>query len=197
MIDEDILRFFPQDGVYEVILSTKGETKNASPIGIRREGKMLYALVFRDTVTFSNLSKEKKCSLTLSHNPEKFYRALVGQLNDVVKVTEEGYPYLPGNVVILADCVISNSGNPVRVDVVPKGLLHCNDEEDFYAFSRADSLFIDALVHLTRLDIESEDQREILIRLMFYELSTAKRLKPSLGPLVDEIASRLIKAYKL
>lgn len=197
MIESNALRFFPEEGIYEVLLSTKGEALNVSPIGVRRKEERLYALIYRNTATFSNLAKDEKCGITVSHNPIKFYKALKGELNYAVEVSPEGYPYLPGDAVIYARCHIESGNDPVMVKINPEKVIENEIKEDLYAFSRADSLFIDALVHFTRIRIEEGQERVALLRLILYELATAKRLKPSLELFADEIIAETIKAFKL
>ena len=183
--------------MYEVLLSTKGEALNVSPVGIRRKQEKLYALIYRSTTTFSNLVKDEKCGITVTHNPVKFYRALKGELNHLVEISPDGYPYLPGDVVIFARCHIEGGYDPVTVKISPEKVVESGVKEDLYAFSRADSLFIDALVHFTRIRIEEGQERVALLRLILYELATAKRLKPSLELFADEIIAETIKAFKL
>jgi hypothetical protein len=189
------IRVFPREGVYEVLLSSGiGRDLNVSPVGLRLTRGEMYVLLYKGTKSYENLVRHPKCGLTVTHDARQFYLALRGRMNEQVKVTPDDIPYLEGEVVILGECVKSIEGNPTRFTVRP--LRTFVNVSLIQAFSRADALLIDALVHLTRLNIEEGASREIAAQLIYHELATAKRLDPSLSDVVDEIVNDLLKAFK-
>jgi len=190
------IRLFARNGIYEVLLSTGfGDETNVSPVGLHARGTDLKIFLYKSTKSYEILVRNPKCGITISFDARKFYMALKGELNNQVRFSKNGFPFLEGDAVLLAECLLEKDEDPAAFKVVPhEAMLNI---VEFPAFNRANALLIDALVHLTRLPVEEPHTREALRILLIYELSTAKRLAPELADIVDEIVDQVMKAYKL
>jgi len=71
-----------------------------------------------------------------------------------------------------------------------------NEGVIYKAFSRSDSLFIDLLVHVTRLDIYSKEELETYSTVIQYEVKTIARLSPNLLKILRDLVA-LINAKGL
>ncbi len=66
------------------------------------------------------------------------------------------------------------------------------------SLSRGDGLFVDLLVHITRVDIVSKDERDKLFEIIKYETEVIRRTAPYLEPFLKRIEDSLrSKGYKL
>lgn len=194
-LKEIIKSIFPHDGIYETIMGTVGDNGvNLSPIGVIVNQDLITSKIYKNTKSYSNILKIPKCSINIITDPEVFYYTLIGE-NVMYKILHELPVISP--IVIFANCEIIEDNNLfviVKLNifdfiyelVIPK------------AFSRGDSLFIDMLVHLTRLDILSEKDLEEIKRVIMYELKTIRRISPNLNYILDKIEKYLVsKGFKL
>ena len=59
------------------------------------------------------------------------------------------------------------------------------------AYSRGDALFIDFLVHLSRIGIYSDEEIKQFLPIIQYELKTILRLSPNLKDIIQRIIDYL------
>lgn len=196
MEDSEVIKsIFPHEGIYESIMGTKGDKGyNLSPIGIIVRNNLLTSKIYKNTVSYSNILKYPSCSINILNDPEVFYYSLVGEkLNYKVRYD------LPtiGSLSLFARCdIIEDQQSFV---IVKLNIFDFSYEPSIpRAFSRGDSLFIDLLVHLTRLDILSGKDLEDIRKIISYEMKTIKRLSPNLTYLLDKIETYISsKGFKL
>lgn len=193
-ISEVIKHIFPHDGIYETILGTRGSDKyNLSPIGII-VGNSITSKIYKNTVTYTNILEYPYCSVNIVNDPEIFYYSLMGRPLDYQIVY--GLPIL-GHSNLFARCQIIEEN--VTFVIVKLDIFDYYFAESIpQAFSRGDSLFIDLLVHLTRLEILSGKDLEQILKIISYEINTIKRISPNLNDLLDEIQRYInSKGFKL
>lgn len=133
----------------------------------------------------SNLRLNPKCTINVTSSPEAFFRWLAGE--DIPSHFIQGIPYLPGTTSLLATSS-EEGGNPPTF-VLSVGELVSTSLPS--AYSRGDSLFIDLLVHSTRLEIFDEHMFRLMLPVMKYELETTSRLSPQLRPLVEKLEKEI------
>ncbi|AWR94406.1 DUF447 domain-containing protein [Acidianus brierleyi] len=196
MIQINIKDIFPKDGVYESILGSTGVLNNLSPIGIIREGDNISAKIYRNTLTYSNISKIPKCSIHITDNPRIFYNSLFGNINYTIK---NALPIINDESIyeiIFAKCIKLNNDNPSIFLLDPYSIEIGSNVHR--GFSRGYSLLIDALVHFTRLDILPNKEVLKLLNIINYELKTSKRLSPDMEDIIRDLENKIVsKGYKL
>ncbi len=191
----EINDIFPGDGVFEVVLGTNGVKPNLSPIGVIKKGDELTAKIYKDTLTYSNLISTHFCTMHITDDPRIFYLALMGDLEFSLV---DGLPVFSYGVysIIRVKCEAISGGNPTVFRLVPTSVQTLNKQKK--AFSRGHSLFIDALVHFTRLEVLPRGEVNELLTILRYELNTCKRISPDISDLVDEIKRKIAsKGFKL
>jgi len=174
-------KIFPHDGVFEIILGSSGVRPNLSPIGVRRRGEELTIKVYNGTLTLSNLRINPKCTINVTSDPTHFFLSLSGSLKSQPETS--GIPYIPDATVLTASCMEAGGEDPVSFTLTLETPITVSMPT---AFSRGDSLFIDLLVHVTRLNIMDDNSLRSILPILRYELSTASRLSPSILQFISE-----------
>lgn len=196
VVEDYINKVFPHNGVFEIILGTSGISENLSPIGIIRDGNNYFSKIFRNTLTYYNLKARNSCIINVTHDPMIFYKLLFDENSpDLGKKIYDGIPYLENAISILSNCEEAEVKEEFSifeyrfVKIVNEGVI-------YKAFSRSDSLFIDLLVHVTRLDIYSKEELETYSTVIQYEVKTIARLSPNLLEILRDLVA-LINAKGL
>ncbi|MFP3260379.1 MAG: DUF447 family protein [Sulfolobus sp.] len=178
---------FPHDGVFEVILGTTGVRPNLAPIGIIREKSVLKSKIYKSTLTYQNLQVNRKCSVNVTLDPLLFYYCFIGKCN---WETYDDIPVLSNSLSIIAECDYEKLGSdPIIITYRIKNIIR--NSSNMKAYSRGDALFIDFLVHLSRIDIYSDAEIKQFLPIIEYELKTISRLSPNLKDIVQRIADYL------
>ncbi|EHP69433.1 MAG: DUF447 family protein [Metallosphaera yellowstonensis] len=191
---ESVKELFPAKGIYEVIVGTNGLEPNLSPLGLHVD-EVISVRTFRNTLTYSNLCVFPFCAVMVTNDPHLFYETLVGRSTNF-KITY-GLPILDVPCIMIARCRFSSMGEPAKVDL---DLLHQLGPCTHPAFSRGAALFIDMLVHFTRIGqgILPRQREEELLKIMEYEIGVIERTYPELRGEVETIRNTLrSKGYKL
>jgi len=196
MIQISIKDIFPEDGVYESIIGSTGVSNNLSPIGIIRDKNKIFAKIYINTLTYSNMLKIPYCSIHITDNPRIFYNSLFKNIrytikNDLPIIDDESI-----YEIIFAKCLKLNNDNPSIFLLDPYSIeIKSNVHR---AFSRGYSLLIDALVHFTRLDILPNNEALELLKIINYELKTSKRLSKDMEDIIKDLENKIeSKGYKL
>ncbi|MBW9140582.1 MAG: DUF447 family protein [Candidatus Aramenus sp.] len=192
---QEINDIFPGEGVFEVILGTNGVKPNLSPIGVIKKGEELTSKIYRETLTYSNIMKLALCTIHVTDDPRIFYSALMKNLEFAIL---EGLPVLSSGVysIIRAKCEYTEGNNPATFRLIPISVQELGKRKK--AFSRGHSLFIDAMVHFTRLEILPKEEVKELLEVLSYELKTCKRISPDIQDLVEDLEKRIAsKGFKL
>jgi len=166
---------FPADGVYEVILGSNGEKPNLAPIGVIKEGNVLKSKIYMNTLTFSNLLKKPKCSINIIHDANLFFDAFFGSLKPSSFLDE--IPIIEKGIVLLASCKYERIENPTYFFYEVTDYKKFSDY--FTAFNRGNSMLIDLLVHISRLDIYSKEEIEKYLPIIKYEIEIIRKTSPS------------------
>ncbi|AWR97281.1 DUF447 family protein [Acidianus sulfidivorans JP7] len=193
---EIIKSIFPHDGIYESIMGTRDRNKkyNLSPIGIIINDSDIKAKIYKNTSTFINISEYPFCSINIIRDPELFYYTLFNK--KINYNIQYGLPKIGTNVLFGLCDTIENTTSYIIVKI--KVFDYIIEPEITTAFSRGDSLFIDLLVHLTRLDILQGNELNELIKIISYEIKTIRRISPNLDSILNEIKSYIeSKGFKL
>ncbi len=186
-----INQVFPHPGIYEVLLGTTGVSDNISPVGLRYFKEYRLRL-YEGSITSRNISVHPYCSILITQDPTLFYEGLNGSLRPTSFMY--GLPVIDVSCVFIAKCNLEALGNPSEYTL---NFLEFKGECREKSFSRGDGLFVDLLVHLTRLDILPQE-REKLLEIMSYEIGVIKRTSPYLEGYLREILEMLrSKGYKL
>ncbi|BCU70633.1 DUF447 domain-containing protein [Stygiolobus caldivivus] len=194
LMSEYINKVFPHEGVFEIILGTAGISENLAPIGLIRHGDDFFSKIFKNTLTYANLKVKKSCIVNISLDPKTFYILLFNShvINkvEIVKREYDNIPYLENSLSILSECIeIENKDNFSIFKYNFIKLL--NNGTDYRAFSRGDALLIDLLVHITRLDIFSEEELAKYSSIIEYEIKTIARLSPDKLDIVRDLIERI------
>lgn len=188
---DSLNQVFGRPGIYEVLLGTAGVSDNISPVGLRHFQDYRLRL-YGGSVTSRNITVHPYCSILITQDPVLFYEGLNGKLKPTSFMY--GLPVLNVSCVIIAKCDIQVLGNPSEYSLRP---LEFKGECKERPFSRGDSLFVDLLVHLTRLDILPQE-RDKLLEIIRYEIGVIKRTSPYLEKYLEEILDVVrSKGYKL
>ncbi|AOL15771.1 hypothetical protein BFU36_02445 [Sulfolobus sp. A20] len=190
--------FFPYDGIYEVLLGTNGVKPNLKPIGIIRSDVNTITLkIYKNTLTYSNLIINNKCSINIVTNPEVFLSSLIQDLNFTID-DEYGLPVLRSYNVIYAECKkIDDSKDPAVFELLPFDL-EINSMTISPAYSRGYGILIDFLVNYTRVDIYGGKDLEKLLEILSYEYGVIKKTTPHLAKMLGVIQNTMrSKGYKL
>nr|WP_252896808.1 DUF447 domain-containing protein [Metallosphaera hakonensis] len=126
--------------------------------------------------------------------PYYFFKGLSGQLSPERWVY--GLPAINGmSCIFVAKCKLTALGNPSEflLSFISE-MGECKEK----SLSRGDGLFVDLLVHITRVDIVSKDERDKLFEIIKYETEVIRRTAPYLEPFLKRIEDSLrSKGYKL
>ncbi|EZQ03866.1 hypothetical protein CM19_09105 [Candidatus Acidianus copahuensis] len=192
-LNDLIKKTFPNDGIYESIVGTNGISKNLSPIGIVKTENRLIMKLYKNTDTIKNLAIYPFCSVNIVHDPQLFYLTLIGK--EIDYKIKYGLPSLNG-VTIYCKCEKELEGNPSVFTLNPFD--YEISDNTITAFNRGSALFIDSLVHFTRLDIVSEEIKEEIIPIILYEIEISRKTSPWLIQYLEEI-DKIVrsKRYKL
>ena len=174
-ITEILKSVFPADGIYEVILGSNGEKPNLAPIGIIKEGGVLKSKIYMNTLTFSNLLKQPKCSINIVHDANLFFDAFFDSIEPNSFLDE--IPIIEKGIVLLASCKYKKIENPTYFFYEITNYKKYSD--CFTAFNRGNSMLIDLLVHISRLDIYSKEEIEKYIPIIKYEIEIIRKTNPS------------------
>ncbi|BFI75184.1 DUF447 domain-containing protein [Sulfurisphaera ohwakuensis] len=187
---KNIINFvFPYDGIYEVILGSNGVKPNLAPIGIIKEGNTLKSKVYKDTLTFSNLIKYQKCSLNIITDSRVFFEAFFNELK--IEDYIDNIPIIPVGVVFLANCYYEKLENPTYffydlIDYKKYG-------EFYHAFNRGNSMLIDLLIHVSRLDIYSKEDIEKYLPIIKYEIDIIRKTMPNDIKIIEKIKELMLQ----
>ncbi|QKQ99917.1 DUF447 family protein [Metallosphaera tengchongensis] len=193
---EGFKKVFPATGIYEVLVGTSGKSPNISPLGLRYMDEFKFK-VYRGSISLENLLQYPYCSIMITDRPELFYLGLRGLLHQdklfyglpIIISSEKIY------CTIIARCELVSLGDPYEFRV---RFLEDSGPCDRSPISRGTGLFIDMLVHTTRLDIVSGNERSRLLYIINYEIDVIRKTYPSLSQYLDEIVRQLeLKGYKL
>ena len=166
---------FPNDGIYEVILGSNGEKPNLAPIGIIKEGDALKSKIYQDTLTFSNLLKKPKCSINIVQDPNLFFDAFFGSIE--ISSFLDNIPIIEKGITLIASCRYEKIENPTYFFYE---IIDYKKYTDFYpAFNRGNSMLIDLLVHVSRLDIYSKEEIEKYLPIIRYEIEIIRKTSPN------------------
>ncbi|ARM75922.1 DUF447 domain-containing protein [Acidianus manzaensis] len=192
---EVIKSIFPHDGIYETILGTNGDKGyNLSPIGIIVNNYQITSKIYKNTITYYNILRYPYCSINILNDPKIFYYLLFNRKIDYD--VKNGLPKIGDNVLFGSCEVIEDNASFILLEI--KIFDYDVSPTIKEAFSRGDSLFIDMLVHITRLDILPKNEVEELIKIISYEMRTIKKISPNLGNILDEIKDYInSKGFKL
>lgn len=187
--------FFPHDGIYETLVGTSGVRPVIKPLGIIVNNDSLSLRIYKNTLTFANLTKNNKCSIHITLNSRLFVYSLLEKLNFDLD-SEYNIPVLKNLNIIFAECIKVTEDDPSIFRVSPLDL-----EINTYitqAYNRGDFLLIDLLVNYTRLDIYKGEDLERLIEILKYEYNVIKRTSPDLINILNEIEENIrLKGFKL
>ncbi|MQL54836.1 DUF447 domain-containing protein [Acidianus ambivalens] len=194
-LQEAIKNIFPSNGIYEVILGTKGIRDNISPIGVIVNENQLKVKLYKCTTTYQNILVYPYCSINVViDNPKIFYLAL---FNKSVKYNLiHGLPVVSDNVIFSNCKIIEDHTEYVILSLDPFDMKY--SKQKISAFNRGNCLFIDLLVNITRLDIFSREELESMLKVISYEIKVIKRTQPNLLDIIREIEDLIrSKGYKL
>ncbi|BDC19325.1 DUF447 domain-containing protein [Acidianus sp. HS-5] len=194
-LQETIKNIFPEDGIYEVILGTKGETENISPIGIILDQGKLRVKLYKDTTTYQNILIYPYCSINvIVDSPEIFYLTLFNKAVNYNLI--HGLPVVSENVIFSSCKVTEDAPEYVILSLEPFDA-KCS-KTHVRAFNRGNCLFIDLLVNITRLNIFSKEELDSMLKIISYEIKVIKKTQPNLIDIVQEIEDIIrSKGYKL
>ncbi|MEM0064225.1 MAG: DUF447 family protein [Metallosphaera sp.] len=187
------INVFPHKGIYEVLLGTSGISDNVSPIGLRFFDDIRVRL-YPGSMTLRNITLYPYCSIHISQDPTLFYLGLSGKLKG--SSVSYGLPIVDAiNCILIAKCSQISLGVPSEFSLIfIEELGSCTER----ALSRGDGLFIDLLVHITRIDLLPEIEAKKLLDIIKYEIGVINRTSPHLSEYVNEISESLkSKGYKL
>ncbi|MEM0373725.1 MAG: DUF447 family protein [Sulfolobaceae archaeon] len=191
-IAEIINYIFPYDGIYEVIVSTYGVSENISPLGLIRDSDKFYFRLYSDTLTYFNLEKNPECCIQVTNEPLYFYYTLFNKKINYEKI--KGFLIIPNLTTIFSKCeIVDKNSEPRRILVRPSEVLGKNLCR---AYNRGESLFIDLLVHVTRLGIYSKEELEKYMKILDYEISVIERTSPRLREVINELKKEVISRFK-
>lgn len=180
---------FPSDGIYEVILGTNGKKLNLSPIGIVKEGDILKSKIYQNTMTFSNLLHYPKCSINIINDADLFFDSFFGNL--IPDSFYENVPVIERGLALIADCYYERIDDPTFFFYNIKS--YKKFEENIYAFNRGNSMLIDLLVHVSRLDIYSKEELEKYIPIIKYEIEIIRKTSPKSIKKISKIEELLLQ----
>jgi hypothetical protein len=189
-INKVINDIFLEEGIYEVLVSSNGVSPNISPIGVIKKGNKLYFKLYENTLTLKNIEINSKCGIIITSDASLFYYALI----DKLKIDYFYYeiPMIKNELTIIALCKMLDNKNPRTILVEPTEIL---GEYKPRAFNRGEALFIDMLVHFTRLNIYNKSELEYYIKILNYEINIVKKTAPWLKDILSEIENK-IKIYE-
>lgn len=174
---------FPQDGIYEVILSTTGELDNIAPVGVRRKNGVLRIRVYRETLTLQNITKYPFGVIQVTDDNSLFLETLIrgNQFLSKAKKREAGIPSLdlPLLIVRFDQEVVSDSYIDYLVEPI-----ECKGEPS-KAYSRGERIFIDFLVNYTRRNLQISDYD--IRKILEYERDVILKTSPWLASLLSFI----------
>ena len=166
---------FPTDGIYEVILGSNGEKPNLAPIGIIKEGNILKSKIYKNTLTFSNLLKNPKCSINVVHDANLFFDSFFGFIRPSSFI--DNIPIIEKGIALITSCKYEKIEDPTYFfyEVIDyKKYTDCSS-----AFSRGNSMLIDLLVHVSRLDVYSKEEIEKYLPIIKYEIEIIRKTSPN------------------
>ena len=170
-----LTNIFPSDGIYEVILGSNGEKPNLAPVGIVKEGNVLKSKIYKDTLTFSNLLKKSKCSINIVQDPNLFFDSFFGSIE--VNSFLDDVPIIEKGVTLIASCKYEKIEDPTYFFYEVTN--YKKYTEYFTAFNRGNSMLIDLLVHVSRLDIYSKQEIEKYLPIIRYEIEIIRKTSPN------------------
>ncbi|ACP38169.1 DUF447 domain-containing protein [Saccharolobus islandicus] len=187
--------FFPHDGIYEVLVGTSGIKPIIKPLGIIVEANELRFKIYKSTLTYSNLEKNRICSIHVTLDINFFILSMLDKLTFNMD-SEYNVPILNNLNIIYAECSKVSNADPSIFSVNPLDLeINSNLTR---AYNRGDYISVDFLVNYTRLDIYKGEELEKLIRILGYEFGVIKRTSPQTYNLLGEIANKIrSKGFKL
>lgn len=194
-LQEAIKNIFPEDGIYEVILGTKGLKENISPIGVIVNQDKLRIKLYKCTVTYQNILTYSYCSINVVvDNPKIFYLTLFNKISNYSLI--HGLPVVSENVIFSSCRIIEDTPEYVILSLEPFDIMY--SKRYVKAFNRGNCLFIDLLVNITRLDIFSKKELDSMLKIISYEIKVIKRTQPGLLDIIKEIEELVrSKGYKL
>lgn len=186
----DIINFvFPYDGVYEVILGTTGKRPNLAPIGVIKEGNTLKSKIYKETITFQNLLEKNVCSINIVLDSKIFFDAFFGTLD--VNNYIENVPILGKGIAFVANVRYEKIENPTyffyKINSYRIFDMNC------LAFNRGNSMLIDLLVHISRLDIYNKKELEKYLPIIKYEIEIIKRTMPERVKDIEKIYNLMLQ----
>ena len=195
--EELIRRKIKEEQIYEAILTTPSSLFfNFSAAGFRRKGKEVFLQIFQGSDSYKNLKEKEVFGLTLlsSHKVTPFFKAAVlgwnePELTEFKKEELEffcGIPFVKEGIIYLY-CKVEerkreNICNQIGSSEVLKIRARIEDckvkEEEQEVFSRAPALFVEALVHYSKLKagFEKKENSWSLSQAMAYHLTSLKQI---------------------
>jgi hypothetical protein len=151
------LRTYLRYGHHEAIVTTvdSSGSVNSAPMGIELRGDSILLRPYVGSKTYSNLVSTKEATINITNDSKLYYYSLFTP--QILKYSPSKLvrpPRILGDVDLYIECEVINIDNSVNPPLIYLRSLCCDLGSGCkLAFSRANSLVIEALVHYTKLPV--------------------------------------------
>jgi hypothetical protein len=161
--------------IYEILLTTISKTGvlNTAPFGVKfcQHGETTELQAYDGSTTLSNLKTTGRCIINFTQDPVLFYRALskkIVRIENNNDLLERALSYQKRAINGLRPLEGVQGYIVARViDIVPRGInylitlepINCVQDGRNVVFSRGSAALIEMMIHLSRLGVYSDQER--------------------------------------